>query len=133
LNFGVGQTNPDYWTDPDSYELPLVAACCGPFDYENPTTQEKVPYVNNCLYDAVQQICIGLPHFLRKQAEETNVGDGKLALEWLADRIESNAEECRSGLWGGRPTWTRWSGNQSTLGNELGASRYTSHNSNRRQ
>src|SRR5688500_557681 len=52
LTFGPGQTNPDYWTDPDSYELPLVAACCGPFDYENPTTQEKVPYVNNCLYDA---------------------------------------------------------------------------------
>jgi hypothetical protein len=103
LNFGAGQTNPDYWTDPDNYELPLVAACCGPFDYENPTTQEKVPYVNNCLYDAVQQICIGLPHFLRKQAEETGVGDGKLALEFLADRIERNTAECRSGLWGGGP------------------------------
>jgi hypothetical protein len=103
LNFGVGQTNPDYWTDPDSYELPLVAACCGPFDYENPTTQEKVPYVNNCLFDAVQQICIGLPHFLRKQAEEAGVGDGKLALEFLADRIERNASDCRSSLWAGGP------------------------------
>jgi hypothetical protein len=103
LNFGPGRTNPDYWTDPDSYELPLVAACCGPFDYESPTTQEKVPYVNNCLFDAVQQICIGLPHFLRKQAEEAGAGDGKLALQWLAGRIESNVSECRMGLWAGGP------------------------------
>lgn len=59
LNFGAGQKNPDYWTEPDSYDLPLVAACCGPFDYENPTTEEKIPYVNNCLFDAVEQICVG--------------------------------------------------------------------------
>ncbi len=103
LSFGPGRTNPDYWTDPDSYELPLVAACCGPFDYESPTSQEKVPYVNNCLYDAVQQTCIGLPHFLRKRAEETSVGDGKLALQWLAARIEKNASACRSALWAGGP------------------------------
>lgn len=103
LYFGIGQTNPDYWTDPDSYEMPLVAACCGPFDYDYPTTEEKVPYVNNCLYDAVQQICIGLPHILRKQAEDTDVGDGKLALEFLADRIQKNASDCRSGLWEGGP------------------------------
>jgi hypothetical protein len=51
----------------------------------------------------VQQICIGVPHFLRKQAEETPVGDGKLALEWLAGRIENDTTDCIWGLWEGGP------------------------------
>lgn len=94
LRFGPGRSNPKYWTDPDSYDLPLVAACCGPYDYQNPTTEQKIPYINNCLFDAVQQLCIGMPHFLRKQAEQTDLGDGKLALEWLAGKIESNTSDC---------------------------------------
>lgn len=45
FEFGPGQVNADYWLDPDSYELPLVAACCGPFNYQNPTLDEKMPYI----------------------------------------------------------------------------------------
>jgi hypothetical protein len=101
FEFGPGKTNPLYWVDPDSYELPLVAACCGPFDYVNSTTEEKLPYVNNCLVDSVQQICHAIPYLLRRQAERSNDAVKKLALNSLANDVEGKAGECLNGLWGG--------------------------------
>lgn len=116
FEFGPGETNTPYWIEPDSYELPLVAACCGPFDYVNPTTEEKLPYVNNCLYDSVQQICHGIPYFLRRQAEHTNNVLKKAALNNLANKLEGKAGECLTDLYGGgaspdtpnRLTGTTW-------------------------
>jgi hypothetical protein len=99
LVFGPSKSNPDYWLEPDSYDNPLVAACCGPFDYENPTTEQKLPYVNSCLYDAVQQICHALPFLLRKQAEESD-GLEKIALNSLASTIDGKEAECLTELWG---------------------------------
>jgi hypothetical protein len=101
FEFGPGKTNPLYWVDPDSYELPLVAACCGPFDYDDATTEEKLPYVNNCLADSVQQICHGIPYLLRRQAEHTNDILRKHALNNLANNVEGKAGECLLALWGG--------------------------------
>jgi hypothetical protein len=104
FEFGPGETNPLYWIDPDSYELPLVAACCGPFDYNNPTTEQKIPYVNNCLLDSVQQICHGIPYLLRRQAEHTQDALKKLALNTLANDLEGKAGECLNDLWGNGPS-----------------------------
>jgi hypothetical protein len=100
LNFGPGQSNPDYWLEPDSYDNPLVQACCGPFDYQDATTEQKLPYVNSCLFDAVQQICHALPHLLRKQAEESEGLSLKVALNSLAGKVEEKEDECFAALWG---------------------------------
>jgi hypothetical protein len=101
FEFGPGKVNPLYWSEPDNYELPLVAACCGPFNYENPTTEQKGPYVNNCLFDSVQQTCHGIPYLLRRQAERTDNLIKKLALKKLAKDLEGKAGECLTALYAG--------------------------------
>jgi hypothetical protein len=104
FDFGPGETNPLYWIEPDDYDLPLVAACCGPFDYDNPTTEEKIYYANNCLFDAVQQTCHGLPYLLRRQAEQTDNLLRKAALNALATDIENSETECMLELFGAGPS-----------------------------
>lgn len=118
FEFGPGASNPDYWLEPDSYEKPLVAACCGPFNYlpedDGITTEEKLPYVTNCLFDAVQQICHGLPYFLRKQAAETSNLIARDTINSLADAVEQGNSECIKNLYGaGAP------GPNGTLTNQL--------------
>ena len=100
FDFGPGQINTDYWLDPDSYDLPLVAACCGPFNYQAPTLAEKLPYINNCLIDSVQQICHALPYLIRRQAELADREVVKIAMQNLADDVEAREGECMVGLWG---------------------------------
>lgn len=77
-----------------------MAACCGPFDYINPSTEEKIPYVNNCLFDSVQQLCHGLPYFIRKRAMMSDKIWEKEALNSIANTIENKAGECLDSLWG---------------------------------
>lgn len=105
-SFGPGATNPDLWVDPDSYELPLVAACCGPFDYANATSAEKQPYIRNCLADTAQQVCHALPYLLGKAAEETNDVAEEIALKWAAGEVKKREDECLQALWNGGPTMT---------------------------
>lgn len=103
LHFGPGELNEQYWKNPDSYDNPLVAACCGPYNYDTPTSEQKIPYVNNCMFDAIQQICIGLPKFVRKQANETADLFEKAALGWIANKLEAEPSGCVWGLWEGGP------------------------------
>ena len=103
FTFGPGKTNPDYWTEEDSYPQPLVAACCGQFDED--VEDDKLPYLNSCLFDAVQQICHGLPWFLRRQAEALPNDEviKKVAINSLANTVENNQADCVQSLWGGGP------------------------------
>jgi hypothetical protein len=104
FSFGPGAQNPSLWADPDSYDLPLVAACCGPFDYENPTFEQKLPYLNSCLLDTVQQTCHAIPHLLRRAAEKAETLVEKLALKSAANDLESREDECVHDLWAGGTT-----------------------------
>jgi hypothetical protein len=104
FTFGPGQSNPAYWLEPDDYDLPLVAACCGPFNYEEPTSVQKRPYINNCLADAAQQICHAIPYFLRRQAEKADGLIEKALIISAAKDAESKAGECLLSLWSGGPT-----------------------------
>lgn len=104
FSFGPGAQNPSLWVNPDSCDLPLVAACCGPFNYENPTFEQKLPYLNNCLLDTVQQTCHAIPHLLRRAAEEADSVITRLALKAAANELESRESECVHDLWAGGPT-----------------------------
>jgi hypothetical protein len=104
FTFGPGAKNPSLWVRPDSYALPLVAACCGRFNYENPTFEQKLPYLNNCLIDTVQQTCHGIPHLLRRAAEQADSLAKKLALKAFAKQVESREDECVTELWAGGAT-----------------------------
>jgi hypothetical protein len=96
--------NPSLWIEPDNYELPLVAACCGPFDYETATFEQKLPYLNSCLLDTAQQTCHAIPHLLRKAAEEADSLIDEIALKTAANELESREDECLHDLWSGGPT-----------------------------
>lgn len=92
FTFGPGASNPGYWSELDSYEMPLVAACCGPFDYVNPTSEEKKPYAINCLADGVQQVCVALPDIIRREA--TSLGPAaKDIVNNFADDLETETEQ----------------------------------------
>ena len=84
FSFGPGAENPSLWIDPDSYDLPLVAACWRPVRLRKSEFRAKLPYLNSCLVDTVQQTCHGLPHLLRKAAEESGSSTEKLALKAAA-------------------------------------------------
>ncbi|KIG14250.1 hypothetical protein DB30_06999 [Enhygromyxa salina] len=101
--FGPKVSNDKYWVDPDSYDKPLVAACCGSFDYTNPTPEDNAPYVSSCMFDAVQQVCQGLPYFLRKQAEEESDDAKKAQIDALAASVDNKTKECLKALWAGGP------------------------------
>lgn len=103
FTFGPGASNPTYWIEPDSYDLPLVAACCGPFDYDNPTFEQKAPYLNNCLFDAAQQVCRAIPHFLRRQAEMADDLITEALINAAANDAEKKHDECLTKLWNGGP------------------------------
>lgn len=120
---GPGASNPDFWIDPDSYENPLVAACCGPYDPTSYPPEFKYVYATNCLFDAVQQICHGLPLFLRKQAAETDGAIKKAALNSLANTVEANKADCFTHLYGaGAP------GPNGSLGNQLDGTNWSPQN-----
>jgi hypothetical protein len=104
FTFGPGATNPDLWMEPDNYDLPLVAACCGQYDYANPTIEQKLPYINSCLLDAAQQICRGIPYLLRRTAAQSDDAIKKAALKTAAKDMEARASECLYYLWRGGPT-----------------------------
>lgn len=124
FGFGPGQANPDWWIEPDDYDNPLVAACCGIFDYDNPTTEEKLPYVNNCIFDSVQQLCLGLPRFIDRLAEqipeaEENRSAKQKALGDISDYIDGHTSDC---------IWAFWEPPPGPLGsgvNELGGTEYS--------
>ncbi len=101
ITFGPGATNPDLWVDPDGYELPLVAACCGAYDYDAPTSEEKKPYAINCLADGVQQVCGSLPHIIRREAATKGPATQAVTLG-LADSLEETPvqADCWASLWG---------------------------------
>src|SRR5690606_38223027 len=114
--FGPDASNPSLWLEPDSYDLPLVAACCGAFDYDSPTSEQKTPYAINCLADGVQQVCTALPHLLRREAAKLDPISEEIVKNF-ADDIEDEAPECWDALWGAfdpEGTWnmvtdTSWS------------------------
>lgn len=101
LTFGPGATNPDLWVDPDSYDLPLVAACCGAFDYETPTSEDKKPYAINCLADGVQQVCAALPHIIRREAATKGPITKAVLINLAKDLEEPSAQlDCWAALFG---------------------------------
>lgn len=125
FDFGPGASNPTWWEQPDAYDNPLVAACCGPYDYDlNATGQaEKTPYVNNCIADSVQQACIGMPAFIEKLAAELppdtdhkELIQGQMAK--MAEHIDTHTDDCFWSLYEQAP------GPSGAAWNELGGTTY---------
>ncbi len=85
LNFG-----PE--TPGDSYEHPLVAACCGEYDYEQLASSQPA-YWENCLYDAIQQSCSAVPYYVWDMAEAAAAAN-KLV---LADQLTKLGNDLSSG------------------------------------
>ncbi len=85
MNFGPGVPG-------DSYEDPLVAACCGEYDFEQPASSQTA-YWRNCLYDAVQQSCASLPHYLWDMAAAAEAEDKHV----LADQLTKLGNDLGSG------------------------------------
>lgn len=92
----------------DSYEHPLVAACCAEYDFDQLASSQP-NYWENCLYDAIQQFCSALPYYVwdmaatAKAAKEFVIADQLIKLGNDLATSESQYE-CIETLWGGGPT-----------------------------
>lgn len=87
-SFGFGPTYADdEVADYDTYETPIVAACCGgPYDFQQVASSQQTYFVN-CKLDAVQQMCATMPQWLIKLAEDYPLAQIQLydAAELLGD------------------------------------------------
>ena len=100
IYFGPGVSNPGLWLAHDNYGLPLVAACCGAYDYADPTPEQEQPYAVNCLADGVQQVCALVPDLIRREAAKLSDTNEQAIANSYADQIEDNQPECWTGLSG---------------------------------
>ena len=100
---GFGPTYAEPEIEPyDTYETPLIAACCGgPYDLER-NSIDQFNYFENCKADAVQTLCELVPAYLKKVAED--YGDiKKAAVEGIANNMlsQENQNDCINSLYEG--------------------------------
>jgi hypothetical protein len=75
--FGPSYAEPEF-EDLDTYETPVVMACCGgPYDFDQAPSSQPT-YFRNCKADAVQQMCAAMGQWLIKLAEAYPVAKPQL-------------------------------------------------------
>lgn len=92
MDIGFGPTFADDWlVDDDTYDRPLVAACCGgPMDFENTDSNYFNAYQLNCALDGIQQLCSALPRYFKALAD-TAIGVKKLRYYDIAKHLNDDA------------------------------------------
>ena len=73
MDIGFGPSFADDWlVDDDTYDHPLVAACCGgPMDFDNENSEYFDAYQLNCALDGVQQLCAAIPRYFKSLGDNS--------------------------------------------------------------